>query len=717
MILAARMMGRGLRILHLEDNPADAELIRSLLQEGGVACEVDRVATRSEFEAALERGGFDLILSDYTLPGFDGMNALAVARLRRPEVPFLFVSGTIGEEHAVEGLKQGAIDFVIKDRFVRLVPAVRRALEESREREARVAAEQALRRSEERYALAARGANDGLWDWDVVEGKVFFSPRWKAMIGFDEDGIGDRLEEWLGRVHAQDLPRLNAQLHAHLEGLSEHFECEYRIAHRGGQELWMLSRGLAVRDGGGKPLRLVGSQTDISQRKLAEQQLLHNALHDALTGLPNRAAFTDRLTMLLGLVKRRPRFRFAVLFLDLDRFKLVNDSLGHVTGDQLLVGVARRLEASLREVDTVARLGGDEFAVLLDNIRGVGDATHAAERIKDAFEKPFHVDGHEVFASFSVGIALSESGYLRPDDLIRDADIAMYRAKAAGRGRCEVFDRTMHTLALTQLKLETDLRRSVAAGEFALVYQPVISIADARIVGLEALIRWHHPERGLVLPGEFIANAEETGLIVDLGRWALTEALRQLEAWQRLPQPLPTLNVNVSPRQLAESSIVAEVSAALRATGVDGSRLGLEITETALMQGGDEIRRRLLELKQLGVRLLLDDFGTGYSSLSYLSRFPIDVLKIDASFVNQLERRGQESEIVRTILAIGRNLSKTVVAEGVETAAQVQELKALDCQYGQGYYWSRPVDAQDVPALLHSWNSRPGSNAAAGLAS
>jgi EAL domain-containing protein (putative c-di-GMP-specific phosphodiesterase class I) len=283
---------------------------------------------------------------------------------------------------------------------------------------------------------------------------------------------------------------------------------------------------------------------------------------------------------------------------------------------------------------------------------------------------------------------------------VRDADTAMYRAKAAGRGRHELFDKAMHARALTQLKLETDLRRSVAAGEFALVYQPVVSIRDGSVVGVEALARWRHPERGIVMPGEFIATAEDTGLIGSLGRWSLSEALQQMRAWQRLPRPLGYLNVNLSPRQLTEGDIVADVRAALRASGVESRRLGLEITETALMEGGDEVQQRLLGLKELGVRLLLDDFGTGYSSLSYLHRLPIDVLKIDASFVSQIEKDPQKSELVRTIVLIGRNLDKTVVAEGVETAAQAEKLKALECDYGQGYYWSPPVEAAGVPALL-----------------
>ena len=359
------MKREGLRILHLEDSDADAELVEVLLRSKGLDCHITRVETRTEFEAALEAGGFDLILSDYRLPTYDGRSALALARSRRPAVPFLFVSGTIGEERAVDSLKEGATDFILKDHFARLVPAVRRALNEARERSARERAEEALRKSEERYALAAQGANDGLWDWDLTTDTVYFSPRWKSMLGYEDQDVGDQPGEWLERVHPLDLPGLKARLEAHRDGSSEHFECEYRIAHRDGSHRWMLGRGLAVRDAEGRSLRMAGSQTDITQRKAAEEQLLHDALHDSLTALPNRASFMDRLTLLMRQVTRRTHHRFAVLFLDLDRFKVVNDSLGHVLGDELLVAIARRLETCLRHGDTVARLGGDEFALLL----------------------------------------------------------------------------------------------------------------------------------------------------------------------------------------------------------------------------------------------------------------------------------------------------------------------------------------------------------------
>jgi len=689
-----------LRILHLEDSAADAELIRSLLRANSLECEITRVDTRQGFEAALAAGNFHVILSDFTLPGYDGMAALEKARALCPDVPFLFVSGTIGEERAVEGLKQGATDFVIKDRVARLAPAVRRALHDARERGARRDAEEALRRSEERYALAARGANDGLWDWDMAEDKVFFSPRWKEMLGFGCAEIGDRLEEWLSRVHPEDLPGLYARLHAHLDGDSQDFECEYRIAHRSSGERWMLCRGLAVRAASGRPMRMVGSQTDITERKQAEQQLLHDALHDALTGLPNRTSFLDRLSQGLAHATRRPEFRFAVLFLDLDRFKLVNDSLGHAIGDQLLVAVARRVEACLRGADTLARLGGDEFVVLLHDIEDLRDARLAVERIQRAFDEPFRAEGHEVFASLSIGIALSQTGYARPEDMLRDADIAMYRAKAAGPGRHEIFDPAMHARALYQLRLENDLRRSLATGGFLLYYQPVVRIADGSVVGLEALLRWQHPELGILPPAEFLAIAEETGLMAPLGRWGLEEGLRQMRAWARLKHPPGRLNVNLSPRQLNDAGLVDALADALRAHGVLGGRLGIEITETALMEARDDVQRRLLALKQLGARLILDDFGTGYSSLSYLHRFPIDELKIDASFVSQIERDAQKAELVRSIVAIGRNLRKTVVAEGVETAAQRDRLAELGCEYGQGYYWARPMPAQQVPSLL-----------------
>jgi diguanylate cyclase (GGDEF)-like protein/PAS domain S-box-containing protein len=692
--------GSRLRILHLEDDAGDSELVGSLLLKAGLECELVRVDTQAGFEAALASGDFQLILSDYSLPGFDGHGALGLARSRRPELPFLFVSGTIGEDRAVEGLKDGAIDFVLKDRPQRLAQAVRRALAEAEARTGRRRAEEALRSSEERYALAAQGANDGLWDWDLVADVLYLSPRWKSMLGWSDAEVGDAPREWLDRVHAEDIPGLKARLESHVSGQSDHFECEYRIEHRDGGYRWMLARALAVRDAAGRPVRMAGSQTDITQRKAAEEQLQHDALHDSLTGLPNRASFMDRLAMLM---KRSSRWAadhgYAVLFLDLDRFKLVNDGLGHVIGDQLLVSFARRLEGCLRHGDTVARLGGDEFALLLDGSGSVTEATRAAERVHRALEAPFHLEGHEVFESASIGIALSVTGYERPQDIIRDADTAMYRAKALGGGRHAVFDQAMHARAVKALQLENELRRAVERRDFVLHYQPVVSLAEGRVVSFEALVRWKHPEKGLVMPSHFIGLAEETGLIVPLGSWVLREACRQMSDWARLTPAGPLVSVNLSARQLAQPGFVGELKELVRATGLRAGALGVEITESALVEGGD-IRGALMDLRGLGVPLMLDDFGTGYSSLSYLLRFPIDVIKVDACFVSGMERDLEKLEIVRSILAIAHSMGKRVVAEGVENVQQAAVLRSLRCDYGQGFHWAPPLEASAVTAML-----------------
>jgi diguanylate cyclase (GGDEF)-like protein len=390
-----------------------------------------------------------------------------------------------------------------------------------------------------------------------------------------------------------------------------------------------------------------------------------------------------------------------VLFIDLDRFKLVNDSLGHITGDKLLVEIARRLAASVRPGDTIARLGGDEFTVLLDEIRDLGEATRIAERIGRELSEPHTVDGSEVFASASIGIALSNREYESAENVLRDADIAMYRAKALGKARYAVFDPTMHARAVEMLSLETALRRALDRDEFRIHYQPIVHLEDGRLAGFEALVRWAHPERGLVPPAEFIPLAEETGLIAALGRHVLQESCRQLLAWQReFPDQALTVSVNVSPRQLSQPDLLQEVEAILAETGLDPRSLVLEVTESAIIENPDAANAVFAQLSALGIRLALDDFGTGYSSLSYLHRFPFDKLKIDRSFITSVADDARRTEIVRSITALGANLGMELVAEGVETAEQRNALVDLKCQYAQGYFFSRPVDAFSARALL-----------------
>jgi diguanylate cyclase (GGDEF)-like protein/PAS domain S-box-containing protein len=441
---------------------------------------------------------------------------------------------------------------------------------------------------------------------------------------------------------------------------------------------------------------------DITGRRHMEEQLRHDALHDALTGLPNRMFFMERLAHAILRSKRRDDFQFAVLFIDLDRFKVINDSLGHHVGDELLRTVAGRLQRSLRTEDTVARFGGDEFAILLEDTGVVDDASRVAERIQAELAAPVNLSGFEVFTSGSIGIALSSSAYERPEYLLRNADMAMYRAKTSGQARFEVFDRAMHARALARLQMETDLRRALERGEFELAYQPIISLDTGALCGAEALIRWDHPDRGRLLPDEFISVAEETGLILPIGSWVLGEACRQFGEWQarfgaRAPE---CISVNLSPKQLSETHLVEEVSGVLEANHLEPGVLWLEITENAVMDNADAAVLLLGRLKALGVQISLDDFGTGYSSLRYLHRFPLDALKVDRSFVGQMEQEERSAHLVQTVLTLARSLGVLAVAEGIEEEGQLRMLKEMGCERGQGYLFARPLSAAEMEALL-----------------
>jgi len=438
-----------------------------------------------------------------------------------------------------------------------------------------------------------------------------------------------------------------------------------------------------------------------------KEHFRHAAFHDSLTGLPNRAMFTELLKAEIESSKRRGEHMFAVLFLDLDRFKNINDSLGHTHGDLLLVAFAERLERTLRPIDTLARFGGDEFAILLSGMSDATDAVRVAQRIQDELSQPFVLDKNSAFATASIGIALSSSGYDRPDDILRDADIAMYRAKENGKARYEVFDHGMHARAVSRLQLESDLRQAIERNEFCVYYQPIVSLETGRLAGFEALVRWNHPRRGLVSPADFIPVAEETGLIVPIGEWVLNEACARVRQWQ-IDSPSHrslSLSVNLSARQVAQPDLLNRIKEALENSKLNSHCLKLEITESVVMENAEAAAQMFKQLRSLGVQLSIDDFGTGYSSLSYLHRFPLNYLKIDRSFVSRLTT-DNDNAIVRTISTLARNLGMEVIAEGIETEEQFQQLKMLGCEYGQGYLFSRPVANEGVEHLLSQDSKR-----------
>jgi diguanylate cyclase (GGDEF)-like protein len=552
-----------------------------------------------------------------------------------------------------------------------------------------------IQRQGERLGLAAEVANDGLWEWDLSTEQFYATGRWKAMLGLPADAEISTPWDWLGRVHGDDIEPLKDTLRAHLAGQTEYVQHEHRIRHEDGTYRFFQCRGVAHGH------HIAGSLTDTTDLAITQERL-HNAVFlDSLTGLCNRAVFVEELGRRLKEFKRRRgRDPFALLYLDLDRFKVVNDSLGHLVGDELLVAVSRRLESCLRDGDVLARLGGDEFAILLNGLQTAQQANVVAFRVQEALSKPFSIGGREVFTSASIGIAFGHAQYSTPDEMMHDADTAMYQAKTHGKARHEVFDADMDARARDRLGLENDLRRAIGAGDFEVHYQPIVSLATAMCVGFESLVRWSRNGKP-VSPALFIPIAEELGLIEALGTRVLEDACRTFAAWQRkFPHArLECITVNVSCRQLMQQNFVSVVQQAVRQARLRPSALRIEITETALMTSPDVAARVLSDLRRFGVKIYLDDFGTGYSSLSHLHKLPVDALKIDRSFVRSLSLPDRPA-IVESILALARTLDTSVVAEGIETETQARELERLGCTHAQGYLFSRPVPAGAAEKIL-----------------
>jgi PAS domain S-box-containing protein len=636
----------------------------------------------------------DMVLMDVMLDGeLDGIQAAEIIR-KRLNIPVIYLTAYADSSTLERAKITEPFGYILKPFEEReLHGHIEIALYKHR-------MEKKLKDSEERYVLATMGANDGLWDWDLDTQTIYFSPRWKAMLGYSDDELSQDPSEWFSRLHPEDRQRVEHQIKAHINGEAPHFEAEYRILCKDGTYRWALTRGLALLDSEGKAHRMAGSQTDITERKV----------YDPMTGLPNRILFADRIQTILDKTRSNGVSRFAVLALKVSDLRDVAAGV-HGDRDELFLQIVHRIQGTLRPGDTLAHLGEETLGILLTEIRNPSDATHLAEQILESMNRPFQVEGQRVYFHVLIGMALSE-GYFSAEDLLRNSATAMGRAAAAGRSQIELYDEKMRIHVAARVQKEADLRRAIEAEEFQVYYQPIISLSSGLISGFEALVRWPHRD-GLRLPADFIPLAEETGLIIPIERFVLENAVKQMREWDtylKLGSKI-SLNVNLSPQHYLEPDLVAVVKRILETTGFDSRLLKLEITESALMHDTEAVSNTLTQLDDLNIKLAMDDFGTGYSSLSALHQFPIKALKIDRRFVCNLGRRSDSAKIVQAIVSLGRNLGMDVTAEGVENSRQIVELQAFDCSHAQGYLFSKPISREAAGMLLaqkQRWFSETG---------
>ena len=624
----------------------------------------------------------DLVLMDIILKGdMDGVQT-AEAIHARLNVPVIFLTACADEATLQRAKVTEPFGYMIKPFEEReLHSHIEIALYKHR-------MEKQLRESEERYFLATQGSNDGLWDWNVQEQKIYFSPRWKSMLGYAESVIGTSPMDWLNRIHPSDREQVEKRIAQHLSGTNSHFESEYRILDAKGEYRWVLCRGLARRDDKGNAHRIAGSQTDITDRKV----------YNPLTGLPNRILFIDRLEYAMKRAKPQTK-AFGVAVIEVGDVRTIASSLGYVCADRLICEIARKIQGCLSANDTVAHFGNDDFVLLLEEVADGKSAAIAASRLQRELEKPSQIDGQPVYISPHTGITLCTHEYIHPEELVRDAYAAMQRAKAEGNGRFEIFDRKMRSSAIARLKLEADLRSALENEQFRIHYQPITCLKTGRLAGVEALVRWQRMGE-LLLPSDFLSIAESTDLLVPLERWVLKESCMQMARWKLADEVPLTLNVNLCPKHYSDPNLVQEVREVLQRSGLAPQRLRLEITESALMNDTESLSKTLADIRAMNVQLHMDDFGTGYSSLSYLNRFPINSLKIDRSFVGNLGLCEETWKIVQAIVNLGKNLEMELIAEGIENIMQLRMLQTLKCDYGQGYYFAKPLEPDEVKRLI-----------------
>jgi diguanylate cyclase (GGDEF)-like protein len=686
-------MSETLNLLMIEDSETDAMLVLRELRLNGFNPIWERVQTAKELRAALDSRTWDVIISDFRLPGFNAPAALEIVKQSQKDIPFILVSGTIGEISAVEMMKAGAHDYVMKNNLNRLPEAVRRELRDVQVRAENKQAQNLLQ------TLASNIPGMIYSLLQSADGSVVFeyvSLGCLSLLELTPDQILDDISLCVVQIHHDDQPGFYASVKESIQTLDP-FAYEWRIITPSGQLKWVQANARPeLRENG--DIVWHGVLLDVSDRKQAQEQLIHNALHDPLTNLPNRTLLEERLELAIHRANRVETYHYAVLFLDLDRFKVINDSLGHLAGDELLKSVAQKLKNRLRDIDLVARLGGDEFVILLEDVASLEKVIYITERIIQDFQTTFIINNSEVVVSTSIGVVFGKQNYAQAADLIRDADIAMYQAKAQGRNSYKIFDAQMHTQAVYRLTLENEMRKALEKEEFIVYYQPIIDIFSGHLIGFEALLRWQHPTRGFISPAEFIPLAEETGLIVPLDYWAFYQACQQLATWKNnLVHSLPLkVSINLSAKDLTQENLIENIDEILEKTGLNGKFITLEITESMLIENILETINLLSQVKAKNSEISIDDFGTGYSSLNYLHRLPADNLKIDRSFVTQMEKGNRNYKVVSTIINLSNQLGLTVVAEGIETPQQLKWLKELGCEFGQGYLFSEPLPAQEI---------------------
>jgi diguanylate cyclase (GGDEF)-like protein/PAS domain S-box-containing protein len=585
---------------------------------------------------------------------------------------------------------------IIEKRTLELAEKNRDLSKEIREREL---AESALRKSEERFELAIRSANDGLYDWNLQTNEIYYSPRWKSMLGYENHELPNNLSTWESLIEEQDRKRYWEMLHDGIDSQRDNFHIEFKMRHKDGHWVDILSRAFLVRDTEGNAARAVGTHVDISEKKRHEAQILKQAHFDSLTGLPNRFLAMDRLAQQLKETARGTS-KVAVLFLDLDGFKRVNDTLGHDSGDRLLVQAARRLESAVRNGDSVCRLGGDEFVVLLHDLTELADARTVASNLISQFRHPFNLDERELVVTTSIGIAVYPSDGITPTELLRNADTAMYHSKEQGRNTFNFFTHEMNLSISRSLEVEEQLQGALMRQELTVLYQPVVELQTQRIVAAEALLRWNNSPLGTISPDEFIPIAEQTGMVLSLGRYVMRLALDNLVRWREMVDYEFKISINLSPRQLRDTTFVDFVIDLLQRNGLTSAALLLEVTEGVLMSGQQDVEQSLARLHKAGINMAMDDFGTGYSSLSYLRKYPFDILKVDRSFVCDITNDPADHELVNASVLMAHGLGLEVVAEGVETEDQLSQLKDMRCEYAQGYLFSQAVNAEAFSRLL-----------------